>query len=361
MHIRQKASQGLVRILIADDDPTTLRLVSHAVKALGHEPTTASDGAEALQKFLAEWFPVIITDWEMPELNGIDLCRQVRGADLPIYTYILFLTSRTEKQHLIEALAAGADDFVSKPFNPHELQARLGAADRIVNLEADLRHANENLTLANQRLLKMSRLDPLMEIGNRLDFEERISALHQRAVKGACDYGLVMCDVDNFKLHNDKYGHQNGDQVLRNIAAAIRESLRASDSAFRYGGEEVLLFLSGQNLHGAVAAAERVRRSVEEQEFRSGELKEKMKVTISCGVASYPVNAQLDRDWRGIVEQADIALYEAKARGRNRVVAAQADFTGRAKFRGAATLDENSGTPRADPAPGRDPVPSETV
>ena len=350
-----------MRILIADDDPTTLRLVSHAVEAMGHEPTTASDGADAREKFLADWFPVIITDWEMPGLSGIELCRQVRAAGLPVYTYILFLTKRTEKQYLIEALAAGADDFISKPFNSHELQARLGTADRIVSLEADLRQANGNLTLANQRLLKMSRLDPLMEIGNRLDFEEQISTLHQRAVDDASDYGLVMCDVDHFKLHNDKYGHQNGDQVLRNIALAIRKSLRASDAAFRYGGEEVLLFLSGQNLHGAVAAAERVRRSVEEQEFQGGERKEKMRVTISCGVASYPVNARLDRDWRGIVEQADMALYEAKARGRNCVVAAQADLPGKAKFSGEIALDESSDTDGPSPAPSPDLVPSETA
>ena len=347
-----------MRILIVDNDPTTRRLVSHAVGILGHEPITACDGSDARDKFLAEWFPVIITDWEMPEMSGIELCRQVRGAELPIYTYILFLTSKQEKQHLIEALAAGADDFVSKPFNPHELQARLGAAERIVRLEADLRQANENLSVFNQRLLKMSRLDPLMEIGNRLDFEERIDMLHQRAVKGASDYGLVMCDVDNFKSPNDKYGHQNGDRVLRNIAAAIRESLRASDAAFRYGGEEILLFLAGQNLHGAAAAAERVRRRVEQQEFRGGEPAEKMRVTISCGVASYPVNAQPGRDWQGIVEQADRALYEAKARGRNRVVAARTDFTGRAKFRVATTRQTGSDSPAPDRPSIPDPVPS---
>ena len=145
-----------------------------------------------------------------------------------------------------------------------------------------------------------------------------------------------MCDVDHFKSHNDKYGHQNGDRVLRNIAAAIRECMRASDAAFRYGGEEILLFLNGENLHGAVAAAERVRQSVETQEFQGGPAEEKMRVTISCGVASYPVNAQPGHDWRAIVEQADMALYEAKARGRNCVAAARADFTGRAKFRGGA-------------------------
>ena len=350
-----------MRILIADDDPTTLRLVSHAVKILGHEPSTASDGADALDKFLTECFPVIITDWEMPGLNGIELCRRIRGADVPIYAYVLFLTTKTEKHHVIEAMAAGADDFVSKPLNPHELQVHLRAAERIVRLEADLRRANENLTLANQRLLRMSRLDPLMEIGNRLDFEERIAVLHQRAVYGASDYGLVMCDVDNFKSHNDKYGHQNGDKVLRNIAGAIRESLRANDAAFRYGGEEILLFLSDQNLHGAVAAAERVRRRVEQQEFRGWERTEKMRVTISCGVASYPVNTQPGCDWQGIIEQADKALYEAKARGRNRVVGACPDDTGGAKFRGAETFQESSDSPGPGGPSIPDPVPPETA
>jgi diguanylate cyclase (GGDEF)-like protein len=350
-----------VRILIADDDPTTLRLVSHAVEALGHEPTTASDGADAREKFLADWFPVIITDWEMPGLSGIELCRQVRAASLPVYTYILILTKRTEKQHLIEALAAGADDFISKPFSPHELQARLGSAERIVSLEADLRQANGNLTPGQPAVAEDVTARPADGDCHPLDFEERISTLHQRAVDSASDYGLVMRDVDHFKLHNDKYGHQNGDQVLRDIAEAIRKSLRASDAVFRYGGEEVLLFLSGQNLEGAAATAERVRRSVEEQEFRSGEPKEKMSVTISCGVASYPVNARPDRDWRGIVEQADRALYEAKARGRNRVVAAQADLPGKVKFSGETALDENSDTHGPHPDSSPDLVPSETA
>ena len=339
----------------------TLRLVSHAVKMLGHEPSTACDGADAREQFLAEWFPVLITDWEMPELNGIELCRQVRAADLPIYVYILFLTSRTQKRHMIEALESGADDFISKPFNPHELQVRLRTAERIVRLETDLRQANENLTLANQRLLRMSRLDPLMEIGNRLDFEERIAGLHRRAVSGATDYGLVMCDVDNFKSHNDKYGHQNGDKVLRNIAGAIRESLRTNDAAFRYGGEEILLFLSDQNLHGAAAAAERVRRRVEQQEFEGWERTEKMRVTISCGVASYPVNSQPGHDWQGIVEQADRALYEAKARGRNRVVAACPDSAGGAGFRPAKTLQKSFDSPSPERPSIRGPVPSETL
>ena len=244
------------------------------MKALGHEPTTATDGADALKKFLADWFPVIITDWEMPELSGIDLCRQVRGADLPIYSYILFLTSKTEKQHLIEALAAGADDFVSKPFNPHELQARLGAAQRIVNLEADLRQANENLTLANQRLLRMSRLDPLMEIGNRLDFEERISALHRRAVNGAGDYGLVMCDVDNFKLAqrqvwSSKWRPGSQEYSGRRFGKVCAPATQLSATA----AKRYCFFWAVRIFMAPWLAAERVRRSVEEQEFRSGELK----------------------------------------------------------------------------------------
>ena len=277
-----------MKVLLADDDPTTLRLVGHALRKMGHSVVTATNGIEASEKFLAEWFPVVVTDWEMPGMNGIEFCRLIRNARLPVYTYIIFLTSRQEKRHLIEALDAGGDDFISKPFDIQEMQVRTRAAERIVRLESELRDVNKDLRSMNERLLYMSRLDPLMEIGNRLDFEEKVAAFHDRAVTQGFPYAIIMCDVDHFKSFNDRYGHQSGDEILRKVAAAVRGTLRGQDAAFRYGGEEILLYLHRQDLSGA--AAERVRRSVADQKFPLKESDEPVRVTISCGVA--PVSSR---------------------------------------------------------------------
>ncbi len=343
-----------MKILLADDDPTTLRLVGHALQKMGHTVVTATDGIEASEKFLAEWFPVVVTDWEMPGMNGLELCRLIRNAKLPVYTYIIFLTSRHEKRHLIEALDAGGDDFISKPFDIQEMQVRIRAAERIVRLERELRDVNKDLRSMNERLLYMSRLDPLMEIGNRLDFEEKVAAFHERAVTQGLRYAIVMCDVDHFKGFNDRYGHQSGDEILRKVASAVRGTLRGEDAAFRYGGEEILLYLHGQNLHGATTAAERVRRSVADQEFPIGESDETVHVTISCGVALYPLGeVPGGGTWSEIVEQADRALYEAKDQGRNRVVAAAPDYNG-LEFKPAEQLLRGEAVSEA-------PVPEEPV
>ncbi len=323
---------ALTKVLVADDDPVTLYLVSGIVRRFGYEVVTARNGREAQRKFAKGRFPVVVTDWEMPAPDGIALCRQIRNAALPSYTYIVFLTSRQEKHDLIEALSAGADDFISKPFHPNELRVRLRAAERILSLERELREVNRDLAVLNRRLMETSRVDPLMEIGNRLDFEEKISEYHLRAVRHRETYGVVMCDVDDFKSCNDTFGHQYGDRVLQTLATAIRANLRSTDAAFRYGGEEILLFLGNQNLQAAVKGAERVRRCIEREEIATKSAGDVRHLTISCGVASYPLTLNSSPGWQGIVECADRALYEAKDAGRNCVVAACPDHAGILKF-----------------------------
>lgn len=312
-----------MRVLLADDDPVARRLVTYALRRFGHEVTAVDSGSAAREMFLKEAYPLVITDWEMPGLDGLQLCRQIRAAGLPAYTYIIVLTAHSQRSEMIEGLAAGADEFVSKPFDPQELQVRLRSAERVLRLEADLGSTNEKLRQMNQHLHKMSRLDPLMEIGNRLAFEEEFCRFHQRAMSNQQAYGVVMCDIDHFKRCNDLYGHQQGDEILRQVAETIRALLRSGDAAFRFGGEEVLLLLPNQNLDGAGAAAERIRCEIERQEFGVGSLAEPIRVTISCGVASYPENYDRQFGWSGLLKAADQALYEAKDAGRNRVATAQ--------------------------------------
>jgi two-component system chemotaxis response regulator CheY len=311
-----------VKVLVADDDPVTRELLHRILCEAGYEVLLVDDGRLAWETFRETGVSVVITDWEMPGLNGIELCSRIRQHDTAGYTYIIFLTSRAGRDHLIEGLSAGADDFISKPLYPEELRVRLRVAQRILALEANLRRANRDLLRMNDRLLKMSRLDPLMEIGNRLAFEERFEEYHGKAREEGWRYAVVMCDVDNFKLCNDSFGHQLGDDVLREVASAIRQRLRADDAAFRYGGEEILMLLNRQDLAGAVAAAERIRASIEALEFSDPSGLQTFRVTVSCGVVCQPADDAAPLGRRELVEMADRALYQAKRCGRNRVVAA---------------------------------------
>ena len=312
-----------MRVLLADDDPVTRCLVTNALRRFGHQVVAAGDGSSAREMVLKETFPLLIIDWEMPGLDGLQLCRQIRAAGLPSYSYIIVLTAHNQRSEMLEALASGADEFVSKPFDPKELRLRVRNAERVLGLEEDLRFANEKLLHMNEQLRKMSRLDPLMEIGNRLAFEEESCLFHQRAMSNQQDYGVVMCDIDHFKRCNDRYGHQQGDEILKQVAETIRALLRSGDAAFRFGGEEVLLLLPNENLDGARAVAERIRRDIEQREFRVESIAKPIPVTISCGVASYPANYDRQFGWAGLLKAADQALYEAKDAGRNRVATAQ--------------------------------------
>ena len=311
-----------MKALVADDDLVTRQLLQKILCESGHEVLLAENGQQAWETYHASPLPLVITDWEMPGLNGLELCSRIRQDDTAGYTYIIFLTNRTGRDDLIEGLSAGADDFIAKPVHPEELRVRLRVAHRILSLEANLRRANGDLIRMNERLLKTSRLDPLMEIGNRLAFEEKFAEYHHKAEREGRRYAVVMCDVDNFKQCNDSFGHQLGDDVLRQVAAAIRKRLRADDAAFRYGGEEILMLLSRQDLPGAVAAAERVRHSIEALEFHAGGGSPSFRVTVSCGVVCYPAGAAPQFGRRHLVELADRALYQAKQRGRNCVVGA---------------------------------------
>ena len=309
--------------LVVDDEPSVGRVVQRALEAWGHTAKIVTDGREALQLILKERFDLVVTDWEMPGIDGLDLCRRIREVRLPGYTYVIMLSVRRGKTNLMRGLSAGADDFMAKPFDREELRVRLHTAERIIRLESKLSQANDELRGLNEGLLKKSRIDPLMEINNRLAFEEQISQFHEICVEREVAYGIVMCDVDHFKRLNDRFGHQYGDEVLRQLARVIRSSLRSEDLAFRYGGEEILLLLYRQHLDGAERAADRIRQKIASSPFPMPGTEMSAHVTVSCGVASYPENFDSTTGWMGLVGSADQALYKAKNAGRNRVMTAE--------------------------------------
>ncbi len=312
-----------MRVLIAEDDPVSRRLLERIVQGFGHQATSTADGEEAWERFQTGDFRFVLTDWMMPGLDGLELCRRIRASVHSDYVYIIVVTSSGGPEDLITGMNAGADDFVTKPVKPMELQVRMRAAERVLKLHQQLQSKNHELETANVRLRRLSRLDALMEIGNRLAFDEAAAEFHDRAVRYRSPYGVVMCDVDFFKSYNDHHGHWAGDQVLKQVAAVIRDCLRASDGAFRYGGEEIVVLLAEQTAAEAAITGERLRATVESLRLSRPDLAAGAFLTISCGVAACPIDQEPLPGWEVVLGWADQALYRAKAGGRNRVEAAE--------------------------------------
>lgn len=306
-----------MKILIAEDDFISRRLLQKILLGWGHEVLTAENGQEAWDIFLKENPKFVIADWIMPAMDGVTLCNKIRSSEIQGYVYFILLTGKDKKEDLIEGLNSGADDYVIKPFDMEELQVRIRAGERILDLEKQLTEKNEKLVSLNQKLEELVRLDFLMNIGNRRSFYEAIQKVHDRAMRYAHSYGIIMCDVDNFKAYNDTYGHIAGDGLLQTVANTVKKTHRVSDDIFRYGGEEIVLVLPEQDLIKTLSVAERLRQNIEAlavEHQGSG----KGILTISCGVAVFDKEGK-NTSWETVLDRADKALYAAKSQGRNKV------------------------------------------
>jgi two-component system, cell cycle response regulator len=305
-----------VRILIAEDDTASRLILEAALAGLGHEIITATNGEQAWQMFQSEKVEAIISDREMPGLNGIDLCRRVRASDGGKYIYFIFLTSISERGGAVEAIRAGADDYLMKPLNRHELEARLLVASRITELYRELANQRVELEWLNSQLFRQARIDGLTQVGNRLKMREDLNLFVARVAEKGESFCAVMCDVDHFKLYNDEYGHLQGDEVLKQVASTLVQGCRPNDEVYRYGGEEFLLVMPQQSIEAACAAAERHRARIEQLTIPNIGSPATI-VTISAGVAAMTTTRPSIKEW---LEGADRALYRAKQLGRNRVV-----------------------------------------
>jgi two-component system chemotaxis response regulator CheY len=307
-----------VRILIAEDDAASRLILEAALAGLGHEVIAATDGEQAWQLFQSEKVEAIISDREMPRLNGLDLCRRIRESDGGKYIYFIFLTSVHDKDGAAEAIRAGADDYLMKPLNRHELEARLLVASRITKLYRELANQQVELERLNSQLFLQARTDGLTQVGNRLKMREDLNVLFARVAEQGDSFCALMCDVDHFKLYNDGYGHLQGDEVLKKVARTLVQGCRPNDEIYRYGGEEFLLVMPEQSVEAACAVAERHRARIEQLAIPNiaspGSI-----VTISVGVAAMTTTQPSIKEW---LEDADGALYRAKQLGRNRVVSA---------------------------------------
>jgi len=303
----------LLRILIADDEVISRTVLDKTLLRWGYEVSVARDGDEAWAALHAENAPQLaILDWQMPGLDGPEICRRLRQEQREKYVYILLLTARDNRSDVIAGLASGADDYLTKPFDRHELQARLTVGRRILRLQEELIEAREALRVEATH-------DSLTGLWNRRGVLAILSADLERATREQSPLALVVADLDHFKAINDTRGHLVGDEVLREVGRRLSLAVRPYDGVGRLGGEEFLVVLPGAPAESAAEIAERVRRAMAASPVpvAGGEVA----LTLSAGVAVAPAGL-VDPD--PLLAAADDALYAAKRAGRNRVVVAPA-------------------------------------
>ena len=306
-----------MKVLVAEDDAVSRLILQRSLQRLGHECQVAADGVEAWEQYQREPPDVIISDWLMPGMEGVEFCRRVREAPRETYAYFIFMTAFDDKQHFLRGMQAGADDYLTKPVDVDELHARLIAASRVTSLHRRLLEQNTELERLRLAEYEAARTDPLTRINNRLRLHEDLLALEARARRYHHTYAAALVDVDHFKKYNDKYGHLAGDAALRRVAECIKAHLRGGDALYRYGGEEFLVILAEQTVDGARIAMERVRNAIAALGVAHEANPPGLVLTISGGIAVLASGA--DESAEHWLQRADDALYRAKQAGRNRV------------------------------------------
>jgi two-component system, cell cycle response regulator len=300
-------------ILLAEDDPISRRLFEKLLVKEGFVIKAVENGRKALELFRQQFFPIVLTDWQMPEMEGPELCQAIRKENPSRYVYIVMLTSKGSKDDIISGLSAGADDYLTKPAHHAELVARIKTGIRILELEKSLKDAVDEIHL-------MSITDPLTGIYNRGYINQRLPQEINRSIRYGRELSLVMCDIDHFKTVNDTYGHMSGDVVLKGFTNCLTQAIRQQvDWVGRYGGEEFLIVLPETIQAGAMVLAERIRNTVEKTPIKtSGKM---IQITASFGVTGFSAaDHKQSISPESILQAADSLLYQAKDEGRNRIV-----------------------------------------
>lgn len=305
-----------MKILIADDDPVSRHKLRRQLEKWDYDIVAVDTGEEAWRVLQGDAPPPLaILDWMMPDLEGIDLCRRIRSGEADQqdhYTYVVIMTVRDRIADLVEAMDAGADDFISKPYNPIELRVRVQAAKRILDLQRQIIAAREEFRRQAQR-------DPMTGVLNHQAILDALDIEMDRSGRSEQFVSCILADLDHFKSVNDTYGHQAGDKVLVNLAQCLKHTVRKYDVVGRYGGEEFMIVLPGSPAAAAFDIAERVREQIASASVESAT--GLVQVTISMGVASTEQFADFGSE--DLIAEADKALYAAKHQGRNRVVVAK--------------------------------------
>ncbi len=314
------------RVLIVEDDAAQAWLLAQWLETAGFAVQYAADGRQALATVQRDCPQILLTDWQVPELDGLQLCRAVRELALPHYVYIVLLSVRAGAQNIVEGLAAGADDYLSKPVDHGEFLARLHAGQRVLELEAGLK--------------QRAQTDSLSGLPTKRMLNELLAREWSRAERNGKPLSCVMIDIDFFKHINDTLGHQIGDELLTVVADCLVENSRESDVVCRYGGDEFCAVLPETDEQQAQAWAERVRAKLATLE--STRLRDVMRITASFGVAE---KKSLDMTAESLVDRADQALRSAKQAGRDRIAVAS-------ELAGACNAKPQTGSPARGPFDG---------
>lgn len=301
-----------MKILIADDDDTFRQALADVIASFGHECITVADGEAAWEQLDGAGADVVISDWGVPGLSGVELCELIRATPRIAYPYFILLSARSDHADTLAGLRAGADDHMVKPPALNDLEARLIVAERVRALHLKIAAHYGALEVTNVQLRIAAHRDALTGLGNRLLLSEDLPGIHARFVREGARYNIVLLDIDHFKSYNDRLGHQAGDTLLAEVGRAILAELREGDLAYRYGGEEFLLVLPNHKVDNAAAGTERVRREIARRLVASGL---PGPPTLSAGLAASSLGESLEE----IIGRADAALYRAKHGGRNRL------------------------------------------
>lgn len=298
-----------LRMLLADDDPVFQLILRRLLTRWGYEVIVANDGASAWHALEGADPPrLALLDWMMPGMDGVEICERTRALGREPYTYIVLLSARTDSADLVAAMDAGADDYLTKPFDAHELRVRLRAGRRIVELQ-------EELLRAREAMREQATHDCLTGVFNRRAILYHLDEEISRTERDRQPLAVLLADIDHFKKINDTYGHVVGDAVLAKTARRMKASLRPYDAVGRYGGEEFLFVLPGCDGRAARQLAERVGKAIAGEQFEDAA--PMLQVTCSIGISWRVTGAPANAD--SLVRDADFALYRAKAGGRNRV------------------------------------------
>jgi two-component system, cell cycle response regulator len=311
-NVENENRKKLFPVLLVEDQEISRKLTEKILHKAGFNVTSVENGKKALELFKKQFFPIILSDWMMPEMDGIELCRAIRSTESSGYVFIILLTARDSKEDIIAGLEAGADDYLAKPFNPGELNARIKTGIRILDLERSLKKANEEIK-------KLSVRDPLTDCYNRGYLNDRLSKDIIYALRYNHPLSLILCDIDHFKIVNDTYGHQAGDQVLKDFVNSIKKTFRNKiDWLVRYGGEEFIIVLPETDVEGAKTLAERLRIKISNQKTQFENLE--ITITASFGVSGFTHQTHKEKisDIK-LITKADQLLYQAKVEGRNRI------------------------------------------
>jgi diguanylate cyclase (GGDEF)-like protein len=307
-----------MKVLVVDDARSNRLLVSRFIEAMGHTTIEASDGKEAVAAFIREKPDLVLMDVMMPGMDGFEATRRIRAIEGQEWVPVIFLSAQEDERDIATGIEAGGDDYLAKPVSQMVLSAKMRAMQRIAEMRGQLVKMSRELEATNQELERLAHIDGLTGIANRRYFDVCLAREFARSSRNRNPLSLILADVDHFKAYNDHYGHQAGDDALKQIAARMTKCLRRpADLVARYGGEEFVVVLPETNRGGALRVAELLRVAIEELAIPHGWSSAANKVTLSLGVAC--TTSESVPTPEALLADADQALYSAKHAGRNRV------------------------------------------